>query len=121
MPHERPRRLANPSSPSFHTSLTPSTKGAFHTKRVTGAAARQQGTAGGACTRKMYPQLPRTELTHLVNLTYHSHLHLVPPTPAFVVHATACDVSSAHHLLVPCSARPVLYVLAPYNMHSDLG
>jgi len=26
-------------------------------------------------------------------------LHPVPPTPALVVHATACDVSSAHHLL----------------------
>jgi len=33
MPHERPRRLAHPSSPSFHTSPAPSTNGVFHTKR----------------------------------------------------------------------------------------
>ena len=44
------------------------------------------------------------------------HLHPVPPTPALVLHATACDVSSAHHLLAPCLPRPcclysVLYVL----------
>ena len=37
----------------------------------------------------------------------------MPPTPALVVHATACDVSSAHHLLAPCSPRPVLHVRCP--------
>jgi len=33
MPHEKPRTLAHPSSPSFHTSPAPRTKGAFHTKQ----------------------------------------------------------------------------------------
>jgi len=65
MPHEKPRRPAHPSSPSFHTSPALSTKGAFHTraKRVTGAAARRRGTGGGACARTTYLQLPRTALT----------------------------------------------------------
>jgi len=33
MPHEKPRPPEHPSSPSFHTSPAPSTKGAFHTKQ----------------------------------------------------------------------------------------
>ena len=33
--------------------------------------------------------------------------------PQLVVHSTACDVSSAHHLLAPCLPRPVLHVRCP--------
>ena len=33
MPHEKPRPLAHPSSPSFHTLPAPSKRGVFHTKQ----------------------------------------------------------------------------------------
>jgi len=47
--HERPRLLAHPFLPSFHTLPAPWIKGAF--QQVTGVASRQRGTVGGACTR----------------------------------------------------------------------
>jgi hypothetical protein len=48
MPQEKPRPPAHPSTPSFHTSSAPSTKGVFHTKLST--AARRQETNCEECT-----------------------------------------------------------------------
>jgi len=84
-------------------------RGKADTRRAAYARAPLQVRRGGCTTRSMSCGTNVSEL--LVRWASDTYIRCL--LPQLVVHSTACDVSSAHHLLAPCSPRPVLHVRCP--------